>query len=172
MSSLFDCTCCWALFIAHSYFGILYLVMHSGDLCPDFSQQYHLPSICAKDSVLVSLSYLSSVLLFDFGCLWSCFSLYLCLIYDYSTRYSYQQSFLGNDSFPVIYENLDSVSLINNCHGPIYLSRDMQNRLSEDFWPLFLFCLDWLHHIIPLYPRTYLKLMVLPDDNPISLLTY
>ena len=37
--SLFDCTCCWAFFIAHSYFVILSLVLKYGYLCPDFTQQ-------------------------------------------------------------------------------------------------------------------------------------
>ena len=36
LSSLFDCTCYLASFITHSYFGILSLVMQSGDFCPDF----------------------------------------------------------------------------------------------------------------------------------------
>ena len=40
----------FALFIAHSFFGILSISQHVGNFCPPpLLQQYHLPNIVSKD---------------------------------------------------------------------------------------------------------------------------
>ena len=108
-SSFFDCTFCWTLFIAHSDFGILSLVLQSGDLCLFFFNRRTFLIFLQSESGVVSLFSLYSLLLFYFWRLRYYLLLYLYQTYDYSTLCSSQQLLSGTDCFPVIFENLDSV---------------------------------------------------------------